>query len=204
MAKLPVRARQLRRLFSNQQRFEILIAFGLLLISVVSVYVAYSANRTQERILAASVWPSLTFGTSDLSPDGAPQLSLDLLNRGVGPAKVRWAEVLYGGEPVSGPRSLLAACCGVDADAAGLTVINTAIQRRVVGAGEWIQFLRIQPADASAPAYEALGASIDGVRVRLCYCSVLEQCWLLRSELPEPVPVRACPATPAVLWESAS
>ncbi len=78
-----------------------MIAFGVLLISAVSVFVAYNANRTQGRILVASVWPSLVFGTSTASPEGLPQVSLDLLNRGVGPTRVRWAEVSYKGQPVS-------------------------------------------------------------------------------------------------------
>ncbi|MCD9027897.1 hypothetical protein LDO26_06720 [Luteimonas sp. BDR2-5] len=188
------------RLFAARHLFEILIAFGVLLISAVSVFVAYNANRTQERILAASVWPSLIFGTSNASPDGGEQISLDLLNRGVGPARVRWAEVLYDGAPVSGPSSLLVACCGATEAESGLLVMNSAIQRRVVGADEWIQFMRVRPLDAASPTYEALGNSLGNVRLRLCYCSVLDECWLLDSKLPEPAAVRACPAAPAVLW----
>lgn len=199
----PVQGRA-RRLFSSHRLFEVMIAFGVLLISTVSVFVAYNANRTQERILAASVWPALVFGTSNASTEGGKQISLDLLNRGVGPARIRWAEVLYEGKPVSGPSSLLAACCGGAEAEQGLLVMNSGIQRRVVGANEWIQVMRVQPMDAPMPAYEKLDDALSRIRARLCYCSVLDECWLLESERPEPAAVRTCPAAPEVLWESNS
>ena len=182
--------------------FELLIGAGVLLISVVSVFVAYSANRTQERMLAASVWPSLVFGTSDLGQDGNPQLSIDLLNRGVGPARVRWAEVSYDGKPVSGPSALLADCCGVSDKAPGASIVSSAIQRRVIGADEWIQAMRVTPSSTSPAIYEAVGRALPRVGMRLCYCSVLDECWLLDSKRDEPEPVRDCKAAPAVLWGS--
>src|SRR5690606_24626701 len=123
-----------RRRLSNHRLFEVMIAIGVLMISAVSVFVAYNANRTQERILAASVWPALVFGTSNESPEGREQVSLDLLNSGIGPARIRWAEVLYGDKPVSGPYSLLTTCCGGTGAESGLSVRSSAVQGRVVGA----------------------------------------------------------------------
>lgn len=58
-----------------------------------SLFVAISANRTQERMLAASVWPSLLFNTSNAASDGTPQIGIDLLNFGTEPARVRWLEM---------------------------------------------------------------------------------------------------------------
>ena len=50
--------------------FEIVMGGGVLLISLISLFVAVSANRTQERMLAASVWPSLTFAASNAAAAG--------------------------------------------------------------------------------------------------------------------------------------
>lgn len=180
--------------------FEIVMGAGVLLISMVSLFVAVSANRTQERMLAASVWPSLIFATSNVDPDGSRQVSFDLLNRGVGPARVRWAELRYKGTAMRDSRALLAACCGAGSDD-GLHVTTSGIQRRVIGAGEWIKLLRVaQPEDASA-VYDALSRERRDVHLRLCYCSVLDDCWMLDSDRnSEPEPVKRCPAPPAVLW----
>lgn len=189
-----------RRRWRSRRLWEVAMGLGVLLISAVSLFVAYSANRTQERMLAASVWPSLLAGTSNATTDGGRQVSLDLLNRGVGPARIRWAEVRYKDKALAGPSALLAECCGTSEQAAEVSILNTSIQRRVVGAGEWIQPMRVIPRGTPTAAYDALSASLPDVRTRLCYCSVLDECWLLDSEKPEPAPLRECPTPPPVLW----
>ena len=50
---------------------------------------------------------------------------------------------------------------------------------------------------------QALNREAFNVQLRVCYCSVLEDCWLLDTRKPEPEPVQACPATPEGSgWES--
>jgi hypothetical protein len=183
--------------------FELLIGAGVLLISLISLFVAVSANRTQERLLAASVWPSLIFGTSNASPEGVPQISFDLLNRGTGPARVRWAELQYDGVPMRDRGMLLARCCGQFPESTGQQyhVVTSGIQRRVLGADEWVALLRAPRPDPPMPAWEALDRERHKIRLRACYCSVLDDCWLLDSERDDdPEPVRQCPRAPAVLW----
>lgn len=182
--------------------FELLIGGGVLLISLVSLFVAVSANRTQERMLAASVWPSLIFGTSSASQEGVPQVSFDLLNRGTGPARVRWAELLYDGAPVRDSDALLTRCCGRFPESSGrqYSLMTSGIQRRVLGADEWVALLRAPRPDPPTPAWEALDRERHKIRLRACYCSVLDDCWLFDSESDDPEPVRHCPRAPAVLW----
>ncbi|MCF7222201.1 hypothetical protein [Marilutibacter chinensis] len=185
----------------DSRLFEIVIGIGVLVISMVSVFVAVNANRTQERILAASVWPSLMFGTSNASLDGARQVTLDLLNRGTGPARVRWAEVLYKDAPVRDSGTLLSLCCGVPANAGDdPRLLASGIQRRVIAPGEWINLLRVPRPEPVTPVWEALDRERHHVRLRACYCSVLDECWLLDSDRDDPEPVRQCPRTPGVLW----
>src|SRR5690606_425678 len=50
---------------------------------------------------AAATRPSLLFSTSNTAPDGTPQLGIDLLNRGTGPARVRWLEMYYRDAPLA-------------------------------------------------------------------------------------------------------
>jgi hypothetical protein len=185
----------------DSRLFEVVIGAGVLLISLISLFVAVSANRTQERMLAASVWPSLMFGTSSVSPEGIPEIRLDLLNRGTGPARVRWAEVLYDGTPVHDSRSLLSHCCGQRPESSDDDqVFTSGIQNRVLGADEWITLLRMPRPNPSTPVWEALSGERHKIRLRACYCSVLDDCWLLDSDRDDPESVRQCPRKPAVLW----
>jgi hypothetical protein len=175
------------------------IALGVLAISLISLFVAVSANRTQERMLAASVWPSLQFGTSNVGSDGTPQLTFDLLNRGVGPARLRWSELSVAGRPVRTLRELFAACCGEEVATYGF---SSGLHRRVLGSDEWIHVVRIPREGLPDPLWEALDRARHDVRLRACYCSVLDDCWVLDSDADEPARVEVCPAAPAKTWSN--
>jgi hypothetical protein len=185
--------------FLGGRSFDLLMGLGVLLISAISLWVAVSANRTQEKMLAASVWPSLQFGTSNTSVDGEPQIALDLLNRGIGPARIRWAELSYDGRAVRNLRELLAACCGHEGESPGFT---SGLRQRVLGADEWIQLVRIPRPEIDDGLWEALDGARHKMRLRACYCSVLDDCWLLDSRKDEAEAVARCPAAPEVLWGS--
>lgn len=181
--------------------FEFIVGGCAIVLSVVSLFVAISANRTQERMLAASVWPSLISGTSNVSSEGRPQITVDLLNRGTGPARVRWAELRYDGVPVSGYRDLLARCCGLVADDQVEGLVTSGIQNRVLGADEWIALLRMPRTEPVTPLWQALDRERQKLQLRACYCSVLDDCWLHDSDRDEPEPVKRCPAPGKVLWQ---
>jgi hypothetical protein len=59
------------------------------LMSLVSVGIAVLGNRTQERLLAASVWPYISFDSGNTSDDGQRIISLAMMNSGNGPARVK-------------------------------------------------------------------------------------------------------------------
>lgn len=201
MAGTPDDGGPARAAIPRDRRIDLAIAACVVLISLVSLFVAVSANRTQERLLTASVWPSVVFGTSSASNEGVPQVSIDLLNRGIGPARMRWAEVTWRDAPVRNARELLAACCGQPAEAELDRVFTSGIQRRVIGADEWITLLRMPRPEPVTPVWTALEASRLEIALRACYCSVLDDCWLLDSRTDhDPTPVRTCPAPPAVQW----
>ena len=75
--------------FSNAELFAVLV-------SVTSVTISVIGNRTQERLLAASVWPYLSFNTGNTSDDGQRQvISLAVVNSGNGPARIRQFTLEY-------------------------------------------------------------------------------------------------------------
>jgi len=187
-----------RRLF-NGRGLDLMIALGVLAISLISLFVAVSSNRTQERMLAASVWPSLQFGTSNVGTDGAPQLTFDLLNRGVGPARMRWSELSLAGKPVQTLNEFLLLCCDEKDGSLGY---SSGLHRRVLGSDEWIHVVRIPREGLSEALWQKLDEKRQQVRLRACYCSVLDDCWLLDSDAGEPTAVATCPAAPAKLWSN--
>lgn len=173
---------------------EYVIGGAAVLISAISLYVAVSANQTQERLLAASTWPFVQYGTGNRLDDGTAAISFTLHNAGVGPARVMSVQLLYGGQPMPDSAALLRACCAQPG--ANATTITSGPERVLV-AGEEVTFLRIDRAMVDAPVWDALNRERFKAQLRACYCSVLDACWMLDSASGEPQPVAVCPALPA-------
>lgn len=177
---------------------EYVIGGAAVLISAISLYVALSANKTQERLLAASTWPHVQYGSGNRLDDGKDAITLTLSNAGVGPARVRSVRLRHGGVVTRDADDLLRTCC---APPAGTLTTITQNPVRVLVPGESAVFLRYDRKGADDPVYAAFDRARWDVEVEVCYCSVLDDCWSLttRPAEPEPreaTPVDRCPIVP--------
>jgi hypothetical protein len=166
-----------------------------ILVSIVSLGVALSSNRTQERLLAASSWPALEAGTGNRSDDGIDVITLLLGNNGVGPARLRGVQVFYKGEFAGDSRRLLKQCC-----ASGDSLVNdetSGTRGRVLKAGDQIVLMTLPKETNSDELWKRFNRARFEVTVRACYCSVLDDCWIFDSTHTDPEPVRSCPALSA-------
>ena len=173
----------------------ILATASAVVLSIVSLSVAISANRTQERLLAASVWPTLEFGTGNRGDDGSDVVSLTIGNSGIGPARIRSFQVFFEGEATPDSVALLRRCC--ELGKGKLTTITSSTRARVLKAGENVEFMRLPRANNDDALWERLNLQRFNVQVKACYCSVLDDCWTLDTETVEPVAIEACPVLPA-------
>lgn len=113
---------------------DIAVALAAVCISVASLWIALRTDRTQERLLAASVWPVLLFETSDYAESGSPGetrhiIRFSITNAGVGPARVKWFD-----------RALLRQCCEPGkARPLSRVLISNYMQTRVMTARETIK-----------------------------------------------------------------
>ena len=112
-----------------------------ILVSVVSLGVALSSNRTQERLLAASAWPTLEFGTGNRSDSGTDEITLVLGNNGVGPARLRGVRVFYKGEFAADSRRLMQRCCA--AGDSPFIAVTSGTRGRVLKAGDRIVLMTL-------------------------------------------------------------
>jgi len=173
------------------------VAAAAILISVASLWVALREGRTQERLLSASVWPFVQFGTADI-PSNVQKIDFTVRNAGVGPARLRWATLYYKGEPFATARAALAACCGARGR---LPKITQYLQERVLTANETVDFLNLTKTPQDAAVWAKLDIERQRFYLRGCYCSVLNDCWLLDSRQDQPVPVRDCPPPETPLYD---
>jgi hypothetical protein len=179
---------------TDRLRFLPLLTVGQLALGLAAFMVSgsvawstYQQAQVARDMRMASVWPRLELGR-DMdyggTADGQDQLSITIVNKGIGPAIVGDARVSLDGRPVRSWGELL--------DLLGLPLLrdDAPLTGVVLAATESRRLLRVE-----GPAAEALRAEVDSGRVGIsvCYCSVFDQCWRVDPAQPAPEPLRACP-----------
>jgi hypothetical protein len=164
----------------------------------------------ERKLVAASTWPFVQVQISNANPDAKLDLQFSVVNTGVGPAKIESFEVFWKGKPYRSASELLHACCGYTSIKATLpqakrhTPLTTGtVQGVVLRAGEPEMFIHYPLNTDNLAVWSALDNAREQMTYRICYCSVLDECWLgvLRSELYirgqlHPKQVKTCPVPP--------
>jgi len=182
---------------------ELLISLSALVVSGVSIGVAIHHGKIMEQLVAANSVPYLEIGSANAVPDASgdffPALRMDLRNVGVGPADVRNVRVLVEGRSVANFQQWMGQCCTDPAEAQShrstLSAVLNQTSRHFIPAGEDAMLFMVRRTDANVAAWQAA----DGVRqrttVEACYCSVFDECWIVRSDEEDREEVDACVAT---------
>lgn len=179
---------------------DLVVAIGAVVISVVSLYVAQRADRTQERLLAASVWPYVEFGSSNFL-DNRHLVALTLRNAGVGPARIRWMTIERDGKAIADPHQLLAECCDPQRTLLK-TLVTTSVTHTVLVPHESVNFLVVTPNAQDKVAFNTFNRERGNLHVRVCYCSALDDCWLLdNASEDDPASVPNCNPPGGVLFK---
>jgi hypothetical protein len=151
---------------------------------VVSGYTAY-VQRQQVR---AQVWPYLILSNYDTDR------SLNVFNKGVGPAILRTARVRVDGKPQADWDHVL--------DALGVAkprehYIST-IHATVLSPGDRMAIVSF---DDEGVYRTFRDAALKRMQTELCYCSTLGDCWAYADSIfgnaPKVDPIAECPALPA-------
>ncbi|MGP8034783.1 MAG: hypothetical protein ACLPQ6_11680 [Steroidobacteraceae bacterium] len=182
------------------------LALSAFVVSLVSIWLAIHNGRTMERLVAANSYPNIDFayGNTFDFHDGRsvrPGVYLSLENTGIGPARLRAVELSFAGRPAANLHALLALCCTQE-DAASLPKTNYWFSGDVRGvmvkAGSDVN-LFAWPQTAEDPRWPRLEQQVvrGRIGIRVCYCSVFDECYVHASEQREPERVKACPV-PAV------
>jgi len=180
------------------RHFDVITSIAAIFISAVSLYVAIEHGKTERDLVAANVWP---FARAILNNGGSPDGLIDIgvSNGGVGPAKIRSFELFYAGRPVRSSVDLLRKCCGLPNDPAAVhsalprgAFLYSVVDNTVLRPGENTVVLQIDRKRTGQLGERLALAVTRQISFRVCYCSVLDQCW--RSDLRniQVEPVRQC------------
>lgn len=171
---------------------ELFVGLAALAVSGISLWVGVRTEQANEDMVAATTWPVLQYGSSDLNDSRQPEIKLLITNGGVGPAKLMTLEMFYRGKPMSGPDMLLAACCG-GANPQGAGILEYTANGTLIRPGEERDFLRVIDIPQTRPLMAKLETVRNALSFRACYCSVLNRCWISDLTTLDPMPVKVCP-----------
>lgn len=171
------------------------VALAAILISICSLFVAWRQSEVMEQTVAAQTWPNVETEINFDRPNALARLTIKLKNNGVGPAHVDSLELWDENGPVTNLRELggrvKAAGDGrpFKAQVAAANDVGT-----VLGAGESATVVELATMDGTS-WFKPMLKAIDGLQSRVCYCSVLDKCFLSdsRSTPAKPMPVARCP-----------
>jgi len=181
------------------KHFDVIGSLTAIFISAVSLYVAIEHGKTERDLVAANVWP---FPREILSNgyDNKGTIAIGVSNGGVGPAKIRSFELSYDGHPVASGLDLLRRCCGLGSTPAAVKsqlpngIRYSIADETVLRPAEYNPVLRVERSATAPDVPDRLGVVLAKVSFRVCYCSVLDQCWLSNLKNTRPEPVRECRA----------
>ncbi len=136
-----------KRSFLQRHWTDTLFAAAALFVSAVSLWVGIRTENANEQLVAASTWPFLQVGVDNALPDGTPFLKFNVLNTGVGPAKIESFEVFWKGKPYRSGRQLMTTCCGLKTTGGPIRLADDKRTRLITGT---VQGVALRSGDSEA------------------------------------------------------
>ena len=178
---------------------DIVLALSAMFMSVVSLVVAIEHGRTMQRMadantrmVEANSWPFLEFVTHNLDEQGKGDIRLTITNQGIGPARIQTLEMWYNGQPIASPTELAKECCQKDLHQHALWSIGLAAPS-ILRAGDHTNFFEVPLNEINKDFWDKLAVERDKITVRMCYCSVFDECWTSSGATTQADRVPSCP-----------
>jgi hypothetical protein len=179
---------------------DLTLALCAMFVSVVSLIVAVRHGATMDRLVAANSWPFLTYGTDNEDPQGQRRITLKVENAGVGPARIQTFEMWWQGQPVASADELLIRCCMVQPhtqleapDARALHLSVGLVAPIVLRAGDAQNIFSLERTETNSDVWDRLDLARLHLKLRACYCSVFDECWVSDLVETSAEEVRTCP-----------
>ena len=157
------------------------VPLSALAVSMISLAIAIHHGHTMQkmadenaRLVQANSWPLLQFTTGNANDKGEPEITLNVENAGVGPAKLISLEIFHGDQRIRTPRDLVQA---LD-PATTRPQLSLGLTMPVVGRAGDSQLLIGLKRQGQETFWDKLNTARFELRFRACYCSVFDECWV--------------------------
>ena len=141
-----------------------LVGFLALVVAGYTAYIQRYTAEIQTKQVQAQVWPWLAAGNND------NEYSVEVVNKGVGPAIVQTAQVFVDGKPQPDWQHVLKALGTVPRQYSQST-----LNPNVLAPGEKVPVIQFADKEDYERFRSAAVAHLD--LIDICYCSTLGECW---------------------------
>jgi hypothetical protein len=173
---------------------DITLGVSAVFISLMSLLLAIQHGRAMERMVEMSSWPYVVVQDSTARPDGSPRILLNIINSGVGPAKVESIEVFYNGEAQTDPNSLVRSMLKISDPNREMNILESDAVDSVLPARDSRDLMDVLLSKYSTDEYQVLRKAMGKVTYRVCYCSVFDECSVVDSRKDGKAErIKACP-----------
>lgn len=188
---------------------DITLGVAATVVSLVSLWLGLHSAHSMEKLVAANSYPYVELMRSMSSSIPLPGsehdrdvIEYELINNGVGPARIEWVELRFKGKPVADITGLLDACCKAEQhDYDGLNR-RGGIAGALIRPGASVKmFTWTEQARANAD-FKALHRQMSDIQWSACYCSVFDECYVrsTQADTHKPEEVKQCTA-PKVVFQ---
>jgi hypothetical protein len=175
---------------------ELAVAVTALITSISSIVLAIGNGKAMDKLVKANSIPYLQGDFSDANLEGDKILSLDLFNRGVGPAHEKSLRVKVDQHYVRSTNELISASVGLEAAQQAHPFLPELLKNRVrtrfIHGGDRQVVFQFARTPENAQFWKRLSDAQDRWDVEFCYCSVFNECWNVTGKWAEPEPVKEC------------
>ncbi len=180
------------RIFVRISILQTVLAVAGMFTGAIALYAALNEADAVRKQQQAAVWPSVGVTQINYGSPGEERFVINVSNKGIGPARIIAAEVTVDGEPVSSWREVLRTF----ADGEPFAMSNYRIGGSVLAPGEEVTAVAVElkySSDEILSGFREL-ASSGRANLKICYCSVFDDCWRLDALTETTEPVEQCPA----------
>jgi hypothetical protein len=197
---------------TGHRRVDSVLGIAAVVISLVSIFVAYHTSHSMEKLVQANSWPFLQLGhgnafgeTLAIGESSSAQIYFTVMNAGTGPAVIHDFEFRLDGQLMAADgraiEGFLKICC--------LDQMTDGVQTGPTASSPVSQSLLAPNADLTilrwplTPQNRSLWLALDRVRqqgrieMAACYCSVFDECWVANTTSFPPRSVASCKAAAA-------
>jgi len=178
---------------------DVTLAVAAAIVSLVSLWLGLHSAHSMEKLVAANSYPYLDLmrSTHALAADGGikrAKVEYEMVNNGVGPARIEWVQMFFKGKPVADLRALGEACCDAQpGDFSGMNSRGGVASSLIRPGASLVMFSWSEP-ETPNPKFAALHGAMNEISYSACYCSVFDECYIRKDDDTRPQPVEQCTA----------